>query len=78
MNKPYILIVDDDKTLLQALPQALSLRIKDIAIDCADSAFAALLSDMNTFLMPSTIPARCCRGGSAAEYAVSVQMKSGA
>jgi two-component system, sensor histidine kinase and response regulator len=42
MNKPYILIVDDDKTLLQALPQALSLRIKDIAIDCADSAFAAL------------------------------------
>src|ERR1700676_5474382 len=42
MNRPYILIVDDDKTLLQALPQALSLRIKDIAIDCADSAFAAL------------------------------------
>jgi len=42
MNRPYILIVDDDKTLLQALPQALSLRIKDVAIDCADSAFAAL------------------------------------
>ncbi len=42
MNKPYILVVDDDKTLLQALPQALSLRIQDIAIDCADSAFAAL------------------------------------
>ncbi|MEO8956451.1 MAG: hybrid sensor histidine kinase/response regulator [Ktedonobacteraceae bacterium] len=42
MNRPYILIVDDDKTLLQALPQALALRIKDIAIDCADSASAAL------------------------------------
>ena len=27
MNKPYILIVDDDTALFEALPQALSLRI---------------------------------------------------
>lgn len=42
MNRPYILIVDDDKPLLQALPQALALRIQGIEIDCADSAFGAI------------------------------------
>src|SRR5437016_3565482 len=41
MNTPYILIVDDDATLLQALPQALHLRIDDIKIDTSDSALAA-------------------------------------
>ena len=38
MHAPYILIVDDDTALLQALPQALRLRIKDITIDTSDSA----------------------------------------
>src|SRR5260370_1607269 len=42
MNIPYVLIVDDDPALLQALPQALSLRIKDICLDTADSALEAL------------------------------------
>lgn len=38
MNAPYILIVDDDTALLQALPQALRLRIQDVTVDIADSA----------------------------------------
>lgn len=38
MHAPYILIVDDDTALLQALPQALRLRIKDITVDTSDSA----------------------------------------
>ena len=42
MNRPYILIVDDDKTLLQALPQALYLRLEGVEIDTSDSAFGAL------------------------------------
>ena len=42
MDRPYILIVDDDKTLLQALPQALRLRIEGIEIDTSDSAFGAI------------------------------------
>lgn len=37
-NSPYILIVDDDIALLQALPQALSLRIDEIIVDTSDSA----------------------------------------
>src|SRR5579884_3909926 len=37
-HAPYILIVDDDTALLQALPQALRLRIKGIQIDTSDSA----------------------------------------
>jgi signal transduction histidine kinase len=37
-HAPYILIVDDDAALLQALPQALRLRIKGIQIDTSDSA----------------------------------------
>lgn len=42
MNRPYILIVDDDKTLLQVLPEALYLRIESIEVDTSDSAFGAL------------------------------------
>ena len=42
MNRPYILIVDDDKTLLQALPQALYLRMEGVEVDTSDSAFGAL------------------------------------
>src|SRR6266436_2725329 len=40
--KSYILIVDDDAALLQALPQALYLRIQDVKVDTSDSASAAL------------------------------------
>lgn len=39
---PHILIVDDDPALLQALPQALSLRLTAIQVDTCDSALAAL------------------------------------
>ena len=42
MNTPSILIVDDDAALLQALPQALYLRLGAIQIDTSDSAFKAL------------------------------------
>src|SRR5579883_1029061 len=38
IQEPYILIVDDDTALLQALPQALRLRVKGIQIDTSDSA----------------------------------------
>ncbi len=38
----YVLVVDDDSALLQALPQTLYLRIKDIKIDTCDSAHKAL------------------------------------
>lgn len=37
-----ILLVDDDAALLQALPQALSLRVNNLKVDTCDSAFAAL------------------------------------
>ena len=37
-----ILLVDDDVALLQALPQALLLRMDDVQIDTCDSAFEAL------------------------------------
>src|SRR5436305_2408807 len=42
MNTPYILIVDDDAALLQALPQAIHLRIDEIKVDTSDSALAAV------------------------------------
>ncbi len=42
MNTPYILIVDDDAALLQALPQALNLRMDNIKVDTSDSALAAV------------------------------------
>lgn len=41
-DKPYILIVDDDTALLQALPQALSIRLTAIQVDTSDSALEAL------------------------------------
>ncbi len=41
-NTPHILIVDDDAALLQALPQALSLRLSVIQVDTSDSALGAL------------------------------------
>ncbi len=42
MNVPYIIIVDDDPSLLQALPQALYLRIEGIKVDTCKSALEAL------------------------------------
>jgi signal transduction histidine kinase len=42
MNMSSVLIVDDDLALLQALPQALALRLKDVTVDTADSAAGAL------------------------------------
>src|SRR5690348_9043935 len=41
-NMPQILLVDDDAALLQALPQALSLRVNNLKVDTCDSAFEAL------------------------------------
>ena len=42
MSTPHILIVDDDLALLEALPEALQLRLGDLTIDTADAAPAAL------------------------------------
>src|SRR5260221_5785987 len=42
MNDPWVLIVDDDTALLQALPQALSLRLSGVKVDTCDSAPRAL------------------------------------
>src|SRR6266702_4251193 len=42
MNQPRVLIVDDDAALLQALPEALRLRMSGVTVDTADSAAAAL------------------------------------
>jgi FixJ family two-component response regulator len=42
MNQPRVLIVDDDLALLQALPEALRLRMGEVIVDTADSAAAAL------------------------------------
>ena len=42
MNDAMILIVDDDPALLQALPEALSLRMPEVIIDTVDTAKAAL------------------------------------
>jgi two-component system sensor histidine kinase/response regulator len=42
MTASHILIVDDDTALLQALPQALRLRMDGVTVDVADSAAAAL------------------------------------
>ncbi len=39
---PYVLIVDDDTALLEALPQALSLRLTAVKVDTSDSALSAL------------------------------------
>lgn len=42
IDKPHILIVDDDTALLQALPQTLSIRIIGVQVDTSDSAQRAL------------------------------------
>jgi two-component system, sensor histidine kinase and response regulator len=42
MSQAHILIVDDDAALLQALPQALHLRLPEVIVDTVDSAPAAL------------------------------------
>src|SRR5437899_10104581 len=42
MNQPRVLIVDDDAALLQALPEALRLRMAEVTVETADSAAAAL------------------------------------
>lgn len=42
MMQAHILIVDDDTALLQALPQAIQLRLPDVQVDTTDSAFNAL------------------------------------
>src|SRR5437870_9202337 len=42
MNQPRVLIVDDDAALLQALPEALRLRMSEVTVDTADTATAAL------------------------------------
>ena len=42
MTQGRVLIVDDDPALLQALPEALRLRMDDVTVETADSAEAAL------------------------------------
>lgn len=39
---PYVLVVDDDPALLEALPQALELRLTAVQVDTSDSALNAL------------------------------------
>src|SRR5438552_2781587 len=42
MTASHVLLVDDDPALLQALPEALRLRMSDVTMETADSAPAAL------------------------------------
>src|SRR5439155_7494517 len=42
MNQRGVLIVDDDRALLQALPEAVRLRLGGVTIETADSAAGAL------------------------------------
>src|SRR5438128_12326608 len=42
MSEARVLIVDDDLALLQALPEALRLRMAGVTVDTADSGAAAL------------------------------------
>src|SRR3989441_924148 len=42
MDKAHILIVDDDTALLEALPQALYLRLEGVKVDTCDSAQAVI------------------------------------
>src|SRR5207249_4428793 len=42
MGQGGVLIVDDDPALLQALPEALRLRMPEVTVETADSAAAAL------------------------------------
>ena len=41
MIQPRVLIVDDDLALLQALSEALRLRVGEVTVDTADSGAAA-------------------------------------
>ena len=47
-NIPQILLVDDDVALLQALPQALFLKMDDVQVDTCDSALEALERGLGT------------------------------
>jgi two-component system sensor histidine kinase/response regulator len=42
VTAPHVLVVDDDRGLLQALPDALRLRIPGLTVDTSESAPAAL------------------------------------
>src|SRR5438270_12313068 len=42
MDKAHILIVDDDTALLEALPQALYLRLEEVKVDTSDEARSAI------------------------------------
>src|SRR5206468_5193413 len=42
MTASHVLVVDDDPALLQALPEALRLRMAGVTVDTADSGMAAL------------------------------------
>jgi DNA-binding NtrC family response regulator len=42
MTEPRLLVIDDDPALLQALPEALRLRMSGVTVDTADSAATAL------------------------------------
>jgi PAS domain S-box-containing protein len=42
VSSPRVLLVDDDTALLEALPEALSLRMNGVAIDTSETAFDAL------------------------------------
>ncbi len=42
MTVPHVLIVDDDTALLQALPEALKLRLREIEVDTCETALGAL------------------------------------
>lgn len=42
MNAPHILLVDDDATLLQALPHMMALRIHGVQVDTSDTALGAI------------------------------------
>ena len=42
INRPRVLIVDDDPALLKALPDAIRLRMSEVMVDTAESATAAL------------------------------------
>src|SRR4051812_28366197 len=42
MDNLRVLIIDDDHALLQALPQAIALRMKQVQVDVTDSALGAI------------------------------------
>ena len=60
MGPIYILIVDDDSALLQALPEALHLRMDGLKIDTAESAVTALdqiaLTDYDAIITDVKMP----------------------